>query len=156
MSKIMVIFIGGGTSLVDKVINAVSHGKNSHVAIQINGYTVEALGEKDEGDKYPGVWEHDLIKYANDPNAVFIGVDIPDIESAKKKAKELIGTLYGYVDCVNGGIYDLTGKQCQGDGEITANCSETVTRILRAGGFNVLPGVAADCITPNDLYRALT
>jgi hypothetical protein len=40
-------------------------------------------------------------------------------------------------------------------GELTMNCSETVTRILRAGGLNVLPGVNADCVTPMDLYRYL-
>jgi len=30
-----------------------------------------------------------------------------------------------------------------------------VTRILRAGGVDVLPGVYADCVTPADLLKAL-
>jgi hypothetical protein len=38
-------------------------------------------------------------------------------------------------------------------GEWTMNCSETVSRVVRAGGVNVLPGVDADCITPMDLVR---
>lgn len=110
---------------------------------------------KDATDLYAGVWIHDADKYDNDPNAVFIDVDVPDLEGAETEARKLIATHYGYLDCVVGGYYDITGKQIPADGGITANCSETVTLILRAGGFNVLPGVEADAVTPNDLYKAL-
>lgn len=154
MTKVTVIFVSG-TSIVDKVIDAVSHGKYSHVAIKILNGVVEALGVKDQGDKYPGTWIHDASKYDNNPDAIFIDVDLPDIDRAATEASTLIGKPYGYIDCINGGVYDLTGYQLPADKGITENCSETITRILRAGGFNILPDVTADCITPNTLARAM-
>jgi len=154
MPKVVVIFVHGD-SLVDQVIDAFSHGQYSHTAIKINDGVVEALGVKDDGDKYPGVWLHDIAKYDNDPNVYLIEVDIPNLADAETRAQELIGTLYGYIDCIDGGVFDTTGIQLTADGELTCNCSETVVRVLRAGGFNVLPSVRADCITPNDLYKAL-
>lgn len=82
-------------------------------------------------------------------------IDVPNIGDAQLEAKRLLNTPYGYIDCVNAGIYDVTGKMIPGDGELTVSCSEAVTRILRAGGLDVLPGVYADCVTPADLLRAL-
>lgn len=153
MSKITLIFVGGNSE-VDKVIDNVSHGDKSHVAIGILGSTLEALGMKDEHDLYPGVWLHDPLKYQNNPDAIFKEVEIPDIQAAETEARKLIGTLYGYDCCIKGGVYDQTGLEIFGN-LLTANCSKTVTLVLRAGGFNILPSVNADCITPNDLYRAL-
>ncbi len=155
--KVTVIFVKGDDKdcVVDRVIDAVSKGEYSHVAIKILGGVVEALGEKDADDKYPGVWVHNAGKYDNDPDATMVDVDLPNIARAEAEAESLIGTLYGYVDCVNGGVYDMTGKQLPADGVITADCSETVTRILKAGGLNIFPTICPDCITPNDLYRAL-
>lgn len=82
-------------------------------------------------------------------------VVIKDMTAAETKAQELLGTPYGYIDCVNGGIHDILGKVIPGDGEITVNCSEAVIRILRAGGTDPLEGVPADCVTPADLFKAL-
>jgi len=155
MSTVTIIFVSGH-SIIDTVINTVSHGQYSHVAIKILEGVVEALGVKDIGDKYPGVWLHDAEKYDNNPDVKMIDVDLPDIAGAEAEANNLIGTLYGYLDCINGGYYDITGKQLTNDGKITANCSETVTLILRAGGLAILPELSADYITPNDLYRELT
>jgi len=152
MAKVTLIIVGG-ESKIDKLITGITGGAKSHVAISILGSTLEALGIKDENDIYPGVWLHSPLKHINHPDATFIGVDIPDVVSAEDTARRLIGTLYGYVDCVNGGIYNLTGIQLPGDGNLTANCSETVVRVLRAGGFDILPGVDADCITPGDIYK---
>ncbi|HWR05683.1 hypothetical protein, partial [Sporomusa sp.] len=140
--------------LVDRVIAEVSHGDFCHTAIKILGGTLEALGMPDEGDKYPGVWLHAAGKYDNNPSAEFIEIDIPNMVEAEAEAIRLIGTPYGYTDCIRGGIYDLTGKQLPGN-SITANCSETVTRVIRAGEFTVLPAVIPDDITPNDLRNAL-
>jgi hypothetical protein len=155
MSKVTVIFVHGD-SIVDKIIDDVSKGNYSHVAIKIIGGTLEALGMKDSNDPYPGIWKHDINKYDNNPYVKMIDVELPDLPSAESEANSLIGKPYGYIDCVDGGAYDLTGKQLPADGELTANCSETVTRILRAGGFNILPDIEADCVTPMDLYRELT
>jgi hypothetical protein len=175
MSKITVVFVGGDSG-VDKVIDTVTNGNISHVAIKILGGTLEALGIKDSVDKYPGVWLHDTAKYDNNPYADYIDIDLPDLASAEKKAKLLLGKFYSYIGCIEGGAYDLFGVQLHpwltkvinvltikalglpvniDTGEWTMNCSETVTRILRAGGLNILPGVDADCITPEDLRVAL-
>jgi len=154
VAKATVILVqGDNTNLVDHVINDVSQGEYSHSAIKFDWGIIESLGIKDPGDKYPGVWLHDPGKYDN-AMVTRIEVDLPDIPAAEVEARLLIGTLYGYTDCVRGGLYDLLGVELEGN-KITANCSETVTRILRAGGLNILPDIEADCITPNDLYREL-
>jgi hypothetical protein len=175
MGKVTVIFVGGD-SLVDDVIEKVTSGEYSHVAININGGILESTGIIKEGDHYPGVHMRQITEYDGNPDAVFIDVDVPDLQAAELKAKYLLGKFYSYVGCVEGGAYDVFGIKLHGwitklinlllvkflhipvnvdTGEWSMNCSETVTRILRAGGFNILPGVDADCITPMDLYREL-
>ena len=154
MSKVTVIFVGG-TSFVDKVIDGVSHGVHSHVAVKALGGVLEALGVKDEEDKYPGVWAHSADKYDNDPNAKFVEVDVPDVEAADKWAEGIISTPYAYVGCIDGGLHDMLGTNLPCDGQLTMNCSETVTRYLRAGKCDLLHGVYADAITPADDEKAL-
>lgn len=154
MSKVTVIFVYGD-GFIDKIIDGVTDGIYSHTAIKILGGVVEALGVKDPGDDYPGIWLHPADKYDNNPNAKFIDVEIPDLSGAEETARKLIGKLYGYTDCIVGGLHDITGLNIPGDGDITDNCSETVPRILRGGGLNILPGIYADDITPNHLYRVL-
>ena len=152
LAKVTVILVqGDNTNVVDHVINDASRGVYSHSAVEFPWGVVESLGIKDADDKYPGVWLHDPGKYDN-ATAKFIEVDLPDIARAEAEARRLIGTLYGYTDCVRGGLYDLLGVELEGN-KLTANCSETVTRILRAGGLVILPDVEPDCITPNDLGR---
>ena len=154
MDKLTVIFVSGDSE-VDKIIDEVSHGPISHVAIKILGSVLEAEGIKDPTDKFPGVWLHPLDKYDNDPHAIFIDIDIPYLIDAEGEARRLLATPYGYIDCIRGGIHDLTGIDIRGN-TITANCSETVTRILRSGCFSILPDVPPDDVTPNDIYRVLT
>ena len=175
MAKISIIFVHGDT-FIDKSIDDITNGKYSHTAIKILGGVLEALGMPDAGDKYPGVHLHDLGKYDNNPHVEFIEVDLPDLASAEKEGRNLLGMFYSYIGCIEGGTYDLFGINIHplinnminilitkflhipvklSSGELTMNCSETVTRILRAGGLNVLPGVNADCVTPMDLYRYL-
>lgn len=153
LSKLKVVFVGGN-SVIDQVINDVTHGTVSHVAVEILGGTLEAKGMKEESDKYPGVWLHEPGKYDSNPLARIMFVDVPDVPGAEAEARKLIGTLYGYTDCVRGGMRDLTGVELPGN-TLTANCSETVTRVLRAGGLDVLPGVPADCVTPEALLEVL-
>jgi hypothetical protein len=60
---VKIIFVPGEDNLVDNIISTVSNGKYVHVAIEILGGILEAMGEKEPGDKYPGVWLHDIHKY---------------------------------------------------------------------------------------------
>lgn len=92
--------------------------------------------------------------YANRKTEI-LPVEVLDLSAALAMANQLLYTPYGWPDCINGGIYELTGKQLPGDGTITVNCSEAVARILRAGGVDVLPGIYADCVTPAMLYEFL-
>jgi len=132
------------------------------------GKIIDAAEGKGENPSHTGIFLLDSLLEATlkgfvkspvdeyrDCKTVVATVDIPKIEDAELEAKRLLYTPYGYIDCINGGIHDITGVQVPGDGEVTVNCSEAVTRILRAGGLDVLPGVYADCVTPADLYRAL-
>ncbi|MBP2658501.1 MAG: hypothetical protein H6Q69_1533 [Firmicutes bacterium] len=145
---------GDNSQFIDREINTISHGEYGHVAIKILGGTLEALGVPDSGDKYPGVWLHAADKYDNNPNAEFVEIDLPNLAAAEVEARRLIGTLYGYGDCVRGAIYETTGIRIPGN-SITADCSETVTRVVRAGEFSVLPNFYPDDITPNKLHRAI-
>ncbi|MBU2700435.1 hypothetical protein Ga0466249_001527 [Sporomusaceae bacterium BoRhaA] len=176
MAKVSIIFVHGDT-FIDKSIDDITNGKYSHTAIKILGGVLEALGMPDDGDKYPGIHLHDLGKYDNKPYVEFVSVELPDLAAAENEARNMIGMFYSYIGCIEGGTYDLFGINLRpwfnkiinilitkffhipvnlSTGKWTMNCSETVTRILRAGGLNVLPGVDADCVTPMDLYRYLT
>ncbi|MBP2643785.1 MAG: hypothetical protein H6Q67_1672 [Firmicutes bacterium] len=119
----------------------------SHSAIFMLGGILEALDN--------GFVKSPLNAYEGRKTTV-ITVKVPDMEAAEVEAGKLLGTPYGYIDCVNGGLHDLTGANIPGDGELTVDCSEAVTRILRAGGLDILPGLYADCVTPADLLEALT
>lgn len=151
---ITLVFCHGDTKL-DKLIDAVETGYYSHVAVQILGSTLEALAYRDSGDKYPGTWLHSVNKYDNDPDVLCVPVDVPDMAGAEATARGLIGSPYGYIDALEAGIRDLTGISLQCDGPLTNDCSEAATRILRGGGFDVLPNTFADEITPGDLYKAI-
>ncbi|MDF2523192.1 MAG: hypothetical protein K0R31_833 [Clostridiales bacterium] len=176
MSKVTVIFVGG-SKLIDTVIETVTHGTCSHTAIKILGGVLESQGIPDVGDTYPGVHLHTDGKYNNNAYAQFVDVDLPDLVAAEKKAQSLLGKFYSYIGCIEGVSYDIFGINLHpiinkfinllivkylkipinlNTGEWTMDCSETVTRILRAGGLDVLPSVDADCITPEDLLKALT
>ena len=56
---------------------------------------------------------------------------------------------------LSGAIYTITNKQTYSDGEDTMDCSEAVTRILRAFGYNICEDVEPDSITPEILYEEL-
>jgi hypothetical protein len=155
MDKVTVIFCKGDNGIIDTVIDTVEQGEFSHSAIKILGGTFEALGVMDKGDLYPGAWLHPLDKYDNNPNVVQIDVEIPDLTYAELKATELKGTLYGYISCVTGGLHDLLGIHLRGDGEFSNDCSELVTRVLKAGGLDLFPVDYPDNITPQDLYNKL-
>ena len=155
MAEVTVIFCHG-RAWYSKVIERVEGGPWTHVAGLILDSTLESEGVKEHSDPYPGVWLHPPDKYKDGEDAVFIQVDVPDLAAAEQQARDSLGSLYGYIDCVNGGIKELFDKVIPGDGTATMNCSETWTRILRAGGLDVLPGIEADSVTPQMLYEALT
>ncbi len=151
---VTVILVHGlDDSIVDKVIQQFSDGPYSHSAILFdNGLgVVESLGIKDEHDPYPGVWSHNPHTY-DDAVAKKITILLPNQELAEEETRNLLGSLYGYTDCVKGGLYDLLKIKLPGN-TLSINCSEFVTRVLRAGGLNVMPDVEPDCVTPNDLFR---
>lgn len=153
--KLTVIFCHG-TAWYSDVIEKVEKSPWSHVAGIILNSTLESQGVKDPGDPYPGVWLHPPDKYRDGDNAEFVTVEIPDLRGAEDEARRLIGTLYGLIDCVDGGALEIFGIEIPSDGAKTANCSETWTRILRGGKLNVLPDLKADSVTPHLLHDALT
>jgi len=145
--KVNVLFYFG-TNWVGRIIKFFEgKGDNpTHTGIFMFDSLLEALDA--------GFVKSPVDEYANSRTKI-VSVEVPNIADAEAEAKRLLYTPYGWSDCVNGGIYDTTGVMLPGDGEITVNCSEAVTRILRAGGVDVLPGVYADCVTPADLLKAL-
>ena len=156
MAKMLVGFVGGDTRL-DKFIEDFSHGTDvdiSHAFLMLFGSTYESTGAKEEEDPYPGVWLHSTDKFRSDPHARFVVVDVPDRRAGEDKARALLGTLYGYTDCVETGLQELFSISIP-DNALTMHCSETVTRILRAAGLAVLPDLEAGSVSPAHLYREL-
>jgi len=151
MAKVTLIFVGGD-SKVDKIITGVTGGTKSHVAGILFDSVYESLGMKDEGDLYPGVWMHDPSKYINNPDVEFITLEVPDIKALEAEARNLLGTPYGYTDCVRTGSFGTVIP----DNAYTMDCSETWTRLLRAGKLDILPGVPAGCISPVKLYEGVS
>jgi hypothetical protein len=125
------------------------------VAIQIPDVgLVEARGDFGPGVIPPCVRISSWRKYDN-ANTEVVELELPDLEAAQVEAERLLGSLYGYVDCAGGALNDIINVNLKGNGSVTNNCSEAVTRILRASGLNFLPGIEADNITPMDLKRAI-
>ena len=122
MDKVTLIFVGGDTT-IDKFITDVTGGNKSHVAGLIFDSIYESTGMAEEYDPYPGVWLHSPDKYKNNQQAEFIDVAIPDIGALKEKARKLLGTPYGYIDCLKGGVFDLLGIELP-DTTWTMDCSE--------------------------------
>jgi hypothetical protein len=153
MDKLTLIFVGGD-SRVDKLIEDVSGGDVSHVACLLFDSVYEATGMKEESDLYPGTWLHNPTKYDSNPDARFIEIEIPDMAALKGEARNLLGTPYAYGGCIKTGIYDLSGIELP-DCALTTHCSETITRLLRSGGVNILPDIEPGCIDPSRLYKAV-
>ena len=156
MAKVQVGF-AGGTTLIDQAIQKISGGDYAditHAFIYLFGGIVEAEGVKEYTDRYPGVWLHPAEKYENDEHVKVLGIDVPDIRAARRKAMELIGTPYSYHGCLEAAA-ELAGLDLPADGELTVMCSETVTIILRAAGLDVCSGMEPDMVTPVMLYEDL-
>lgn len=156
MSTVYVGFSGGNTML-DRAIQKISGGDYvdvTHAFIYLFGGIIEAEGVKQYTDRYPGVWLHPADKYDGDEHAKTIEIDVPDIQAARRKAMELIGTPYSYHGCLEAAA-ELAGLDMPADGDLTVMCSETVTIILRAGGLDACSGTKPDMVTPVMLYNDL-
>ncbi|MDR3561889.1 MAG: hypothetical protein P4N59_10710 [Negativicutes bacterium] len=156
MAIVKVIFVRGGDNLVDNVIAAASCGPFVHVAIMVPDIgLVESLGEGGPGIIPPCVRLSPSRKYDNRDDVEIILVDLPNIAAAQDEAERLLGRPYGYIDCITTGLRDMLGVKYPGDGDITDHCSETVARILRVGGDDILPTTDPDNISPMDEEKAL-
>lgn len=153
MAKYTLVFVGGYTK-IDGVIETASNALQeniSHVASVFNGNTLEAQGVILGDEKYPGFWRQRPDRLVGVPCVRFVAVEVPDLTPILSEVQELIGTPYGYTDCIRGGVYDLFGVQIP-DNALTMDCSEAQTRLLRTV-VDVLPGREPGTITPIDLYR---
>lgn len=156
MSKVQVIFVPGTVdSGVDKIISLASGGPFVHVAVKVPGVgLVESLGEGGPNIIPPCVRISSWRKYDNADVKIF-DVELPNFEAAQAEAEKLIGTAYGYDNCIVTGLHDVFGLNLPDDGLLTAHCSKTAALILRAGGDNILSSIAADNISPEDEEKAL-
>ena len=154
----MRIGFSGGTTEVDKIIQEVSGSQKeniTHAFCILCGRPYESEGVKEPDAPYPGVWFSRRGKYDGNPNVTYVDVEVPDEQAFQDKAFELLGTFYGYLDCVTTGLKILTGKDIGIDGEKTMHCSETITRLLRAGGVDVCSTLEPDEVAPVVLFRDL-
>jgi hypothetical protein len=144
---VKVMFIAEPNRIGGKIVQIAEHSWQSHVAIIIGDYMWEAV--------FPAVEKHQELDRYKDFYYEIKEIAVPNIEAAIAEADSLVGKPYGYPDCVSGAIYHWTGKQVVLCDEGTIDCSELGTRVVRAGEFEVLPDVSANCIIPEDLYNAL-
>lgn len=154
MDQVTLIFVGGDAE-IDKLITGVTGGPYSHVAGLLFDGVLESTGEREATDPYPGVWLHRPDKYDDNNIIERVTVNVPDMDGLKNTARSLIGKPYGYLDCIRGGIKELTGEEIT-DNAIGMNCSELWTRILRGGNVAVLDNEPAGDVTPMALYKAVT
>lgn len=141
-----------GNAWYSKIIQEVEHGPVTHIAGLILESTLEAMGVKDPGDRYPGTWLHPPDKYIDGKDCEFIKLPVENIDRGKQLiwTGGILGTLYGYPDCITAGVYRLLGIQLPADGDITAMCSEQWTRLIREMGpiGYSLPDLQADFVDP--------
>ncbi|MBP2654270.1 MAG: hypothetical protein H6Q73_1839 [Firmicutes bacterium] len=148
MSKVKVLFAFSDGLEIDRLVDWGEGGGDlpCHTGIFLNGYIYEALKQgfvKSSENSYDGR----RIK--------ILEVDVPNIEEAEAEAEKLLGTPYGWKACLDGGLHDVLGVTVPGDGEKTVDCSESVTRILQAGGLDIFRDFSADNVTPADLLKKL-
>jgi len=156
--KIKVLFSYPCTPFGKLVEDVEGKGEPSHTGIILYGQIFEAL---ENGFVKSPLNSYDAFKHK------IVEVNVPNLSHAQLEAKRLLYTPYGYFDCIVGGARRILNRilkhlfkrainiEFRGNGERTVNCSEAVTRILRAGGLDVLPEVYADDVTPADLLEAL-
>jgi len=143
--KTRVIFVHGD-NFISEVIQIVTDSEWTHVGIEMLGSILEALPD--------GVAVSQLYKYT-DFTTKCVEVDIPNMEAAESKAKEMIGKPYSFMDGLEGGLHDLFGVSFPNDGEAATNCSKLVAIVLRAGEYD-LGQECANCITPGDDDKLLS
>jgi hypothetical protein len=140
-------FISDTIEAVEELRDSVKSGfVPSHCGIIVDGAFKEALID--------GFISSQITKYPPEITRIY-NVTVPDIESCRAKFEEISGRPYGFRALWNGFVYTMTRHHTNGDGEATGDCSEDDTRILRAGGVNVCPGIPADDVTPLILMEAL-
>ena len=77
---------------------------------------------------------------------------MPDLTAILREAENLKGTLYGFDDCGQGGLYEQTGIEIP-DTALTVDCSESITRCMRTV-IDVLPKIKwAGNVVPERFYR---
>lgn len=157
MKKIGVVFVSGDKwySYIIKIVEYIFDEEKSkefmpsHVGLYIDGHFREALSS--------GFIETDIDKL--DKNKIkYYELEVDnehDIYQGDKLFKKYWGIDYGWKALLNSFIYQITGLNILGDEDVTMHCSEVCTRILRAYGFEILPHIVADSITPQMLYKEI-
>lgn len=150
---IKVIFVHG-SGLISDTIERVEEFKAtvkggfipSHCGIIIDNHFREAL--------INGFVESDVNKYPAEIVRAY-EIDVFNMEAVRAKFQELSDRPYGFRALLNGFLYTMTGKETNGDGEATGDCSEDDTRIIRADRPDFLSGIPADDVSPEILMLAI-
>ena len=161
MSKILKVVFVNGNSAISSVIKTVEelgellHGDNnidfipSHCGIIIDNNFREAL--------LSGFIGNTLCNYKPKQLRIYdLEVTNEDlIKAGDNKFKSLLGDEYSIEACIAGGIYTLFSKASKDNLVNKDNCSGNIVDIIRAYGFNILPEIAANNITPNILLTEI-
>jgi hypothetical protein len=155
MDRVLYVVFTHGTSLFSKAIETVEelgeklYGDNgveflpTHTGIIEQGKFCEALASGFVGDN---------IRYQPENVRIYklVVTDPEKIAAGDEMFNSLLGTNYSPDALICGAAYTLLHKELP-DKENEGDCSEDVTRILRAYGFEIEGAAPCSSVTPNIL-----
>ncbi|MDR1701327.1 MAG: hypothetical protein LBR56_00965 [Sporomusaceae bacterium] len=145
-SCLSIIFISENSCL-GNIVKSVTGSQWSHVGIIALGGIVEAVPPKviiSPQNRYDECKTEQIDFY------------VPDITATTEELKKLIGTPYGWLECIKGGLKDLASITfSMSANEKNVNCCELVVRTIRSGGGEIDSAIPDDCFTPQSLYTAI-
>ncbi len=127
-----------------ELIQRITGGEWSHVAVYALGGLVEAVP--------PRVTVSSVGRYL-DCRTEIVDFYVPDLDNALREAERLVGSPYGLLSCLFGGLYDVFGAELVVPAG-AVDCAQLAVRAIRAGGGSVRPELPDSCFTPQGLYAA--
>lgn len=127
-----------------ELIQRITGGEWSHVAVYALGGLVEAVP--------PRVTVSSVGRYQG-LRTEFVDFYVPDLDCALREVERLVGSPYGLLSCLSGGLYDVFGVELTVPAG-AVDCAQLAVRAIRAGGRAVRPELPDNCFTPQGLYVA--
>lgn len=127
-----------------KLIQEMTSGEWSHVAVYGLSGLVEAVP--------PRVTISSVARY-QECRTEAVDFYVPDLDNALRELERLVGSPYGLLSCLSGGLYDILGLELVVP-PCAVDCSQLAVKAIRAGSGVIRPDLPDSCFTPQGLYAA--